>query len=150
MSNIFLLVHSVMYLQKAWIIIRQQSSEEREFPLKTWKLQESLCLIWLIQPHKSLNLFMSLFHWADSLFQIIYSAINKTIHFHRGKTKKHILWHLIIPTASITRLLDRWEHVILRATSPRDRVASDEGRVTQTHITEGLWCLFFMYNNALK
>lgn len=70
MSNIFLSVHPVMDLQKAWIIIRQQRSEEREFPLKTWKLQESLCLIWLIQPHKILNLFMCLFHRTDFLFQI--------------------------------------------------------------------------------
>lgn len=115
-----------MYLQKAWIIIRQQSSEEREFPLKTWKLQESLCLIWLIQPHKNLNVFMFLFHWADFLFQIIYSAINKLYIFTGRKQRNTYSWHLIIPTVSITRSLDRWEYYI-EAQPVQEGVASDWG-----------------------
>lgn len=150
MSNIFLLVHPVMYLQKAWIIIRQQSFEEREFPLKTWKLQEGLCLIWLIQPHKNLNLFMFLFHWVDSLFQILYSAINK-LYIFRGKKNKetytltpHHPNNFYHKTAGQVRTCCTEAHQSKRA------LHQIGGWVTQAHITEGLWCLFFIYNNALK
>lgn len=110
MSNIFLLVHPVMDLQKAWIIIRQQSSEEREFPLKTWKLQESLCLIWLIQPHKILNLFMCLFHRTDFLFQIfMVLLINYTFsQAKKQKQKTHTQRNIYTSLSKQVLSPDRW------------------------------------------
>lgn len=125
MSNIFLLAHPVMHLQKAWIIIRQRSSEEHEFPLKTWKLQESLCLIWLIQPHKNLNLFLCLFHKTDFLFQIIYGAINKLYVFTKKQRSINSDTSLPKQVPSPDCWLGRWLNAVFRPPSwPRVRCIS--------------------------